>query len=67
VLKPAYKNLTLTENQVQVMLQMRVLPYPVHIGDETRLLILSTQGDLMDLRLPSADRQKSDKQDARSK
>ena len=66
VLNPAYKNLNLTENQVQVMLQMRVLPYPVHIGDETRLLILSTQGDLMDLRLPSADRQKSDKQDARS-
>jgi hypothetical protein len=40
---------------------MRALPYPVHIGDEIRLLILSTQGDLMDLRLPSADRQKSEK------
>ncbi|MBC8206102.1 MAG: DNA topoisomerase 3 [Kiritimatiellales bacterium] len=65
VLNPVYKNLTLTANQVQVMLQMRVLPYPVHIGDETRLLILSTQGDLMDLRLPSADRQKSEKKKAR--
>lgn len=60
VLKPDYKNLSLTENQVQVLLQMRVLPYPVHIGEEPRLLILSTQGDLMDLRLPSADRQKKD-------
>ena len=65
VLNPAYKNLNLTANQVQVILQMRVLPYPVHIGDETRLLILSTQGDLMDLRLPSADRQKSETKNAR--
>jgi DNA topoisomerase-3 len=61
VLDPAYKGLSLTANQVQVLLQMRALPYPVHIGDEIRLLILSTQGDLMDLRLPSADRQKSEK------
>jgi DNA topoisomerase-3 len=61
VLDPNYKNLTLSANQVQVLLQMRVLPYPIHIGDETRLLILSTQGDIMDLRLPSADRQTSEK------
>lgn len=60
VLDPRYKNLTLSENQVQVLLQMRVLPYPVHIGDETRLLILSTRSDLMDLQLPSADRQKKE-------
>ncbi|HKL22986.1 MAG TPA: DNA topoisomerase, partial [Tichowtungia sp.] len=60
VLDPLYKNLRLTENQVQVLLQMRFLPYPVHVGDEKRILILSTQGDLMDLRLPSADRQKKE-------
>jgi DNA topoisomerase-3 len=61
VLPPEYKGLPLTENQVQVLLQMRVLPYPVHLSEEPRLLILSTQGDLMDLRPPSADRQKKDR------
>jgi len=61
ILNPEYKSLSLTENQVQVLLQMRFLPYPVHIGEEPRILILSTQGDLMDLRLPSADRQKKQK------
>ena len=66
ILNPDYKNLTLSANQVQVLLQMRVLPYPVHIEDETRLLILSTQGDLLDLRLPSADRQKKEQKLSRS-
>lgn len=61
VLSPEYKDLALTENQIQVLLQMRVLPYPVHIGEDVRLLILSTQGDLMDLRPPSADRQKNER------
>ncbi|MBI9019735.1 MAG: DNA topoisomerase 3 [Verrucomicrobia bacterium] len=61
VLNPAYKNLSLTANQIQVLLQLRVLPYPIHVEGELRILILSTQGDLMDLRLPSADRQKSEK------
>lgn len=61
VLSPVYKELTLSPNQIQVMLQMRVLPYPVRINDESRMLILSTQGQLMDLRLPSADRQKKEK------
>lgn len=65
VFDPSYKGLSLTANQVQVLLQMRVLPYPIHIDGETRLLILSTQGDLMDLRLPSADRQKSEIKSAR--
>ena len=58
VLKPDYKGLQLTTNQVQVLLQMRVLPYPVHLEEKPRLLLLSTQGDLMDIGLPSADRQK---------
>ncbi len=65
VLHPEYKNLTLSANQVQVLLQMHFLPYPVHIGDDARVLILSTQGDLVDLRLPSADRQKSETKSAR--
>ncbi len=61
VLKGEHKGLKLTPNQVQVLLQMRVLPYPVHIEEQLRLLLLSTQGDLMDIDLPSADRQKSEK------
>jgi len=40
---------------------MHFLPYPIHIDHEPRILILSTQGDIMDLRLPSADRQKGEK------
>jgi len=59
VLASEYKGLKLTPNQVQVLLQMRVLPYPVHIDHELRLLLLSTQSDLIDIALPSADRQKS--------
>ncbi|RKX37337.1 MAG: DNA topoisomerase III [Verrucomicrobia bacterium] len=58
VLESEYKGLQLTPNQIQVLLQMRVLPYPVHIEGQLRLLLLSTQGDLMDIDLPSADRQK---------
>ncbi len=65
VLNPDYKNLSLTANQVQVLLQMHFLPYPIHIEGDLRILILSTQGDLMDLRLPSADRQKSETKNAR--
>ncbi|MDF7801899.1 DNA topoisomerase 3 [Pontiellaceae bacterium B1224] len=65
VLPMEYKGINLTRNQVQVLLQMRVLPYAIHIEDELRLLLLSTQGDLMDIRLPSADRQKSAKEESR--
>ncbi|MDH3981499.1 MAG: DNA topoisomerase 3 [Kiritimatiellaceae bacterium] len=65
VLESEYKGLKLTPNQVQVLLQMRVLPYPIHIEDQLRLLLLSTQGDLMDIDLPSADRQKSGKDEGR--
>jgi len=59
VLEAEYKGLQLTHNQVQVLLQMRVLPYPVHIEDQPRLLLLSTQADLMDITLPNAAGQKS--------
>jgi len=65
VLPAEYKGLNLTPNQVQVLLQMRVMPYPIHIEDQLRLLLLSTQGDLMDIALPSADRQKSGKDEGR--
>ncbi|VGO20919.1 DNA topoisomerase 3 [Pontiella sulfatireligans] len=65
VLESEYKGLKLTANQVQVLLQLRVLPYPVHVEDQLRLLLLNTQGDLMDVDLPSADRQKSAKDEGR--
>jgi DNA topoisomerase-3 len=61
VLSADYKGLTLTQNQIQVLLQMHILPHPVQIDGEPRLLILSTQGQPMDLSLPSADRQKNEK------
>ena len=40
------------------LLQLRILPQPLRIDGESRILILSTQGLIMDLQLPSADRQK---------
>jgi hypothetical protein len=46
---------------VQTLLQQRILPQPIRIDDELRMLILSTQGMPIDLRLPSADRQKKEK------
>jgi DNA topoisomerase-3 len=58
VLETGYKGLALTPNQVQVLLQMRVLPYPVHIDGQLRLLLLSTQADLIDIDLPNAGQQK---------
>ncbi len=48
----------LSPKQIQILLQQHILPNPVRINDELRMLILSTQGFPMDLRLPSADRQK---------
>ncbi len=63
ILKFEYKGLKLTLNQIQVLLQMRVLPYPVHIDGQLRLLLLSTQNDLIDIELPNADQQKNNKAD----
>ena len=59
VLEGEYKGVMLTPRQVQALLQLCILPHPVRIDDEPRLLILSTQGLTLDLRLPSADRQKN--------
>ncbi len=58
VLEAECKGVTLTPRQIQALLQLCILPQPVIIDDEPRILILSTQGLIMDLRLPSADRQK---------
>lgn len=58
VLEPDYKETALSPKQIQTLLQQRILPNPVRIDDELRMLILSTRGVPMDLRLPSADRQK---------
>nr|MBF0223700.1 hypothetical protein [Desulfobulbaceae bacterium] len=60
VLEPDCKGLTLTGQQIQILLQQHVLPSPVQINNEPRMLILSTRGVVMDLRLPSADRQQKE-------
>ena len=65
VIQTDYKGLQLTPNQVQVLLQMHIMPYSVRIEDQPRLLILSKQGFVMDIDLPSADQQKSGKEDDR--
>lgn len=62
VLEPNCKGISLSTRQVQTLLHQRILPRPIRIGDEPRLLILSTKGEPMDLQLPSADRQKGEKQ-----
>lgn len=58
VLSPEYKGITLAPRQIQLLLQQRMLPASLKINDEPRLLILTSQGVPMDLRPPSADRQK---------
>ncbi len=58
VLEPSCNEKDLSPKQIQVLLQQRILPNPIRINDELRMIILSTQGFPMDLRLPSAERQK---------
>ena len=58
VLQADCRGNVITAKQIQILLQQHILPHPVRIDDELRILILSTQGFPMDLRLPSADRQK---------
>jgi DNA topoisomerase-3 len=58
VLKSHYEGLPLSTNQVQVLLQWRVLPYPVHLNGEERMLLINHQGSIMDIDLPSAALQK---------
>jgi len=59
VLDAECKGVTLAPRQIQALLQLRILPQPIRIDDGPRILILSTQGLIMDLGLPSADRQKN--------
>ncbi len=59
VIQSSYKDLTLTPNQIQVLLQMNILPYSVRIDDQPRLLALSRQGFLFDTALPAAHHQKN--------
>ena len=59
VLEAECKGVALAPRQIQALLQLRILPQPVRIENEPRILILSTQGLVMDLGLPSADRQKN--------
>ncbi|HEY5652951.1 MAG TPA: DNA topoisomerase 3, partial [Pontiella sp.] len=47
ILPAEYKGLDLTPNQVQVLLQMHILPYSVRIENKPRLLLLSKQGFVM--------------------
>ena len=65
VIPAEYKGLTLSPNQIQVLLQMHMLPYSVRIEEQQRLVILSKQGFIMDIDLPSADRQQSKKEEGR--
>ena len=58
VLQPDWNGKMLSPKQIQILLQQHILPHPIRIDDELRILILSTQGFPMDLRPPSADRQK---------
>ncbi len=58
VLVPEVQGTALSEPQVQILLQKKILPQPVRIGNEPRIIILSTQGSPMDLGLPSSERQK---------
>ncbi len=58
ILEPDCNGTPLTDRQIQVLLQHHILPHAVQINAKPRILILSTQGRPMDLRLPSADRQK---------
>ena len=61
VLEPEYRGIALAPRQIQTLLQQHILPQPVRIEEELRILILSTQGMIMDLSLPSADRQQKGK------
>jgi len=58
VLEPEIKGVKLSDQQVQILLQQQILPRPLQIEDDPRIIILSTRGVPMDLRLPSAERQK---------
>ncbi len=57
VLKPDCRGKKLTPKQIQFLLQQHILPHPVRIENELRMLILSTRGHPIDLTPPSGKRQ----------
>ncbi len=57
VLEPECRGKKLSPQQIRRLLQQRILPHPVRMEDELRMLILSTRGLPMDLAPPSAKRQ----------
>ena len=61
VLQPECNGVTINTKDIQTLLLKHILPRPIRIHDEPRILILSTQGVPMDLQLPSADQQKREK------
>ncbi|MDD2598036.1 MAG: DNA topoisomerase 3 [Kiritimatiellae bacterium] len=58
VLEPQYAELELTPHQIRTLLQLHILAEPLQIKEQPRLLVLSHIGQLIDIALPSADRQK---------
>lgn len=58
VLEPTYRGIELAPRQIQELLQHHFLPYALQMDEQPRLLIFSKQGFIMDIDLPSADRQK---------
>ena len=58
ILRRQYKGVTLTERQLQELLQRGVLLAPLNLPEEgLRVLRLTHKGDVMDLACPSRDRQ----------
>jgi len=57
-LESVYEGLELSPAQIRTLLQMHILPQPVKIKGETRLLVLTHLGQPMDIALPSAGSQK---------
>ncbi|MDA3925692.1 MAG: DNA topoisomerase 3 [Kiritimatiellae bacterium] len=58
ILEPTYKEQQLTPAQIKLLLQLHILPQPIQIKEESRLLVLSHLGQPMDINIPSADKQK---------
>jgi DNA topoisomerase-3 len=57
ILEPTYKEQQLTPAQIKLLLQLHILPQPIQIKEESRLLVLSHLGQPMDINIP-ADKQK---------
>ncbi len=65
VLEWEHKGLKLSANQIQVLLQLSILPYAVRIENEPRMLLLSKQGFVMDIDLPKGTSQIKKEETAR--